>query len=70
MKRYGKTLMHHVPDGTTSLLKDLCTDYQPKRETADRDPPQRGQENKVSPSGTSSPTDPNRTFMKFLKYTI
>ncbi|CAL8268441.1 unnamed protein product [Merluccius merluccius] len=48
MKRYGKTLMHHVPDGTTSLLKDLCTDYQPKRETADRDPPQRGQENKAN----------------------
>ena len=48
MKRYGKTLMHHVPDGTTSLLKDLCTDYQPKRESADRETPQR--EVKVSPA--------------------
>uniref|UniRef100_A0A3P8YJ81 Vacuolar protein sorting-associated protein 11 homolog n=1 Tax=Esox lucius TaxID=8010 RepID=A0A3P8YJ81_ESOLU len=34
MKRYGKTLMHHVPDGTTLLLKGLCTDYQPHRDTA------------------------------------
>lgn len=29
MKRYGKTLMHHVPEGTTLLLKGLCTKYQP-----------------------------------------
>ena len=29
MKRYGKILMHHVPDETTELLKILCTDYQP-----------------------------------------
>lgn len=29
MKRYGKILMHHVPNETTELLKILCTDYQP-----------------------------------------
>ncbi|NXO81770.1 VPS11 protein, partial [Sitta europaea] len=27
MKRYGKILMHHVPNETTELLKILCTDY-------------------------------------------
>ncbi|XP_056449620.1 vacuolar protein sorting-associated protein 11 homolog [Gadus chalcogrammus] len=48
MKRYGKTLMHHVPDGTTSLLKDLCTDYKPKKEGADRETPQRGLEVKAN----------------------
>ncbi|MBN3323224.1 VPS11 protein, partial [Atractosteus spatula] len=37
MKRYGKTLMHHVPEETTLLLKGLCTDYQPRRDSADRD---------------------------------
>lgn len=37
MKRYGKTLMHHVPEGTTLLLKGLCTKYQPNRDAADRD---------------------------------
>ncbi|RXM92601.1 Vacuolar protein sorting-associated protein 11-like [Acipenser ruthenus] len=38
MKRYGKTLMHHVPEETTRLLKGLCTDYRPSRETpADRE---------------------------------
>ncbi|CAB1316601.1 unnamed protein product [Coregonus sp. 'balchen'] len=42
MKRYGKTLMHHVPDGTTLLLKGLCTDYQPSWDTADRDSLDRG----------------------------
>uniref|UniRef100_A0A3Q3AAW1 VPS11 core subunit of CORVET and HOPS complexes n=1 Tax=Kryptolebias marmoratus TaxID=37003 RepID=A0A3Q3AAW1_KRYMA len=34
MKRYGKTLMHHVPEGTTLLLKGLCTNYQPSGDTA------------------------------------
>ncbi|KAI1230668.1 hypothetical protein IHE44_0008543, partial [Lamprotornis superbus] len=29
MKRYGKILMHHVPNETTELLKILCTDYHP-----------------------------------------
>uniref|UniRef100_A0A3P9HPB0 Vacuolar protein sorting-associated protein 11 homolog n=1 Tax=Oryzias latipes TaxID=8090 RepID=A0A3P9HPB0_ORYLA len=29
MKRYGKTLMHHVPEGTTLLLKNICTNYYP-----------------------------------------
>ena len=48
MKRYGKTLMHHVPDGTTLLLKGLCTDYQPNRDTTDRDSLDRGPTNKVS----------------------
>uniref|UniRef100_A0A4W5NLN9 VPS11 core subunit of CORVET and HOPS complexes n=1 Tax=Hucho hucho TaxID=62062 RepID=A0A4W5NLN9_9TELE len=42
MKRYGKTLMHHVPDGTTLLLKGLCTDYQPSWDTTDRDSLDRG----------------------------
>uniref|UniRef100_A0A8C3FEB7 Vacuolar protein sorting-associated protein 11 homolog n=1 Tax=Chrysemys picta bellii TaxID=8478 RepID=A0A8C3FEB7_CHRPI len=34
MKRYGKILMHHVPNETTELLKILCTDYRP---TGDRE---------------------------------
>lgn len=37
MKRYGKTLMHHVPEGTTLLLKGLCTKYQPNGDGADKD---------------------------------
>ncbi|KAA0704039.1 Vacuolar protein sorting-associated protein 11 -like protein [Triplophysa tibetana] len=37
MKRYGKTLMHHVPESTTVLLKRLCTDYQPSKDSTDRD---------------------------------
>lgn len=48
MKRYGKTLMHHVPDGTTRLLKGLCTNYQPSRDTAEKDSLDRGWVNKVS----------------------
>lgn len=36
MKRYGKTLMHHVPEGTTMLLKGLCTNYQPSGDAADK----------------------------------
>lgn len=50
MKRYGKTLMHHIPDGTTLLLKGLCTDYQPSWDTTDRDRLDRGPvaANKVS----------------------
>uniref|UniRef100_A0A3B3RJX0 Vacuolar protein sorting-associated protein 11 homolog n=1 Tax=Paramormyrops kingsleyae TaxID=1676925 RepID=A0A3B3RJX0_9TELE len=48
MKRYGKTLMHHVPDGTTLLLKGLCTDYQPRRDSADRDSLERAPGNKAS----------------------
>lgn len=50
MKRYGKTLMHHVPDGTTLLLKGLCTDYQPSRDSAERDSLDKGTTNKVPPS--------------------
>uniref|UniRef100_A0A673WCP1 Vacuolar protein sorting-associated protein 11 homolog n=1 Tax=Salmo trutta TaxID=8032 RepID=A0A673WCP1_SALTR len=42
MKCCGKTLMHHVPDGTTLLLKGLCTDYQPSWDTTDRDRLDRG----------------------------
>uniref|UniRef100_A0A8C8IV98 PEP5/VPS11 N-terminal domain-containing protein n=1 Tax=Oncorhynchus tshawytscha TaxID=74940 RepID=A0A8C8IV98_ONCTS len=42
MKRYGKTLIHHVPDGTTLHLKGLCTDYQPSWDTTDRDSLDRG----------------------------
>ncbi|XP_038609321.1 vacuolar protein sorting-associated protein 11 homolog isoform X3 [Tachyglossus aculeatus] len=34
MKRYGKILMHHVPEQTTQLLKGLCTDYRPSRPAA------------------------------------
>lgn len=37
MKRYGKTLMHHVPEGTTLLLKGLCTKYQPNGDGANKD---------------------------------
>lgn len=48
MKRYGKTLMHHVPDGTTLLLKGLCTNYLPSRDTAEKDSLDRGNVNKVS----------------------
>lgn len=29
LKTYGKTLVNNVPDETTELLKQLCTDYQP-----------------------------------------
>lgn len=32
MKRYGKILMHHIPNETTELLKILCTDYRPMKE--------------------------------------
>lgn len=46
MKRYGKTLMHHVPEGTTLLLKGLCTNYQPSGDAADS--LDRGWANKVS----------------------
>lgn len=54
MKRYGKTLMHHVPEGTTLLLKGLCTNYQPSGDTAEKDSLGRGQINKVSPWSFSS----------------
>lgn len=37
MKHYGKTLMHHVPESTTVLLKRLCTNYQPIQDSTDRD---------------------------------
>lgn len=47
MKRYGKTLMHHVPEGTTLLLKGLCTNYQPSGEIVDRDSSDRACINKV-----------------------
>ncbi|XP_076968804.1 vacuolar protein sorting-associated protein 11 homolog [Tamandua tetradactyla] len=40
MKRYGKTLMHHIPEQTTQLLKGLCTDYRPSPEgPGDRETP-------------------------------
>ncbi|XP_010627592.1 vacuolar protein sorting-associated protein 11 homolog [Fukomys damarensis] len=40
MKRYGKTLMHHIPVQTTQLLKGLCTDYRPNLEgRADKEVP-------------------------------
>ncbi|KAI5755652.1 hypothetical protein M8J77_018648 [Diaphorina citri] len=29
IKRYGKTLLEHVPQETSELLKRLCTDYKP-----------------------------------------
>lgn len=48
MKRYGKTLMHHVPEGTTLLLKGLCTNYQPSGDGAEKDSLDRGRTNKVS----------------------
>ncbi|XP_028322374.1 vacuolar protein sorting-associated protein 11 homolog [Gouania willdenowi] len=37
MKRYGKTLLHHVPEGTTVLLKGLCTDYRPSGDKGEKD---------------------------------
>ncbi|KAK3522019.1 hypothetical protein QTP70_021383 [Hemibagrus guttatus] len=37
MKHYGKTLMHHVPESTTVLLKRLCTNYQPIQDSTDRE---------------------------------
>uniref|UniRef100_A0A673T2R1 Vacuolar protein sorting-associated protein 11 homolog n=1 Tax=Suricata suricatta TaxID=37032 RepID=A0A673T2R1_SURSU len=40
MKRYGKILMHHIPEQTTQLLKGLCTDYQPNLDgRGDRETP-------------------------------
>uniref|UniRef100_A0A0P6J3Z9 Vacuolar protein sorting-associated protein 11 homolog n=1 Tax=Heterocephalus glaber TaxID=10181 RepID=A0A0P6J3Z9_HETGA len=40
MKRYGKILMHHIPEQTTQLLKGLCTDYRPNLEgRADKEAP-------------------------------
>uniref|UniRef100_A0A8C9H8B7 Vacuolar protein sorting-associated protein 11 homolog n=1 Tax=Piliocolobus tephrosceles TaxID=591936 RepID=A0A8C9H8B7_9PRIM len=40
MKRYGKILMHHIPEQTTQLLKGLCTDYRPSLEGhSDREAP-------------------------------
>lgn len=48
MKHYGKTLMHHVPEGTTLLLKGLCTNYQPSSDTAEKDSPESSRVNKVS----------------------
>ena len=40
MKRYGKILMHHIPEQTTQLLKGLCTDYRPSLEgRGDREAP-------------------------------
>lgn len=32
MKRYGKILMHHIPEQMTQLLKGLCTNYRPSLE--------------------------------------
>ncbi|XP_078786422.1 vacuolar protein sorting-associated protein 11 homolog isoform X1 [Oryzias latipes] len=37
MKRYGKTLMHHVPEGATLLLKNICTNYYPTGEAVSVD---------------------------------
>lgn len=45
MKRYGKILMHHVPNETTELLKVLCTDYKP---VGDREGPGALEARKVS----------------------
>ncbi|XP_036279042.1 vacuolar protein sorting-associated protein 11 homolog isoform X2 [Pipistrellus kuhlii] len=40
MKRYGKILMHHIPEQTTQLLKGLCTNYRPSLEgQGDRESP-------------------------------
>ncbi|XP_062869801.1 vacuolar protein sorting-associated protein 11 homolog [Trichomycterus rosablanca] len=48
MKHYGKTLMHHVPESTTVLLKRLCTDYQPSRDSVDSDSLDRSAVNKAN----------------------
>lgn len=50
MKRYGKTLMHHVSEGTTLFLKGLCTNYHPSGDTAETIILDRAQINKVSPA--------------------
>lgn len=55
MKRYGKTLMHHVPEGTTLLLKGLCTNYQPSGDAAEKDSLDRSVVNKVSEQYCYSP---------------
>ncbi|XP_036179946.1 vacuolar protein sorting-associated protein 11 homolog isoform X3 [Myotis myotis] len=42
MKRYGKILMHHIPEQMTQLLKGLCTNYRPSFEgQGDRESPGR-----------------------------
>lgn len=40
--------MHHVPESTTILLKRLCTDYHPSKDSTDRDSLDRPVENKVN----------------------
>lgn len=54
MKHYGKTLMHHVPESTTVLLKRLCTNYQPIQDSTDRDSVDKLALNKVIPWSLSS----------------
>ncbi|TRY90571.1 hypothetical protein DNTS_018353 [Danionella cerebrum] len=49
MKRYGKTLMHHVPENATILLKNLCTNYQPSKNSTERDSEDRHLEKKANP---------------------
>nr|XP_043898783.1 vacuolar protein sorting-associated protein 11 homolog [Solea senegalensis] len=48
MKHYGKTLMHHVPEGTTLLLKGLCTNYQSSGDGGDKESEERRRINKAN----------------------
>lgn len=66
MKRYGKTLMHHVPEGTTRLLKGLCTNYQPNTDCAEKDSLDKSPVNKVSlilGLGCTSPVNKERGYV-------
>lgn len=55
MKHYGKTLMHHVPESTTVLLKRLCTNYEPIQDSTDQDSVDKLAVNKVMiPASLSS----------------
>ncbi|KAG8434609.1 hypothetical protein GDO86_012832 [Hymenochirus boettgeri] len=60
MKRYGKTLMHHVPNETTRLLNNLCTNF-----------PQNGEGNRANPEEFIPIFANNPTELKtFLEYMI
>ncbi|CAG5986498.1 unnamed protein product [Menidia menidia] len=66
MKRYGKTLMHHVPEGTTLLLKGLCTDYQPSGEASDRGRGHKANSEEFIPIFANNP----RELKAFLEHMI
>lgn len=47
--------MHHVPEGTTRLLKGLCTKYQPSTDAAEIDLDESSAVNKVGLWAYTSP---------------